>query len=910
MGLIHKISSAWRTLFGKVRLERELDEELRGASQTLEDRYMARGMSAAEARRAARLALGGVEPVKEAVRDVRVGVRVELFLSDVRYAARALRKSPAFAAAAIVSLALGIGANAAIFTFINALMLRPLPVRDPSALVELTGTHKDGFALVSFPMFRDLSAQQQVLTGMVATAGETPYRVTIPTDGGGASEVDNVRISFVSGNYFSLLGVDPAQGRLFTPDDDRNPDSAATAGSVIVLSDGFWQRQFARDPSIVGRTILMGRTRVQVIGVTPPGFTGEYVAAAADGWVPLTTFSSRDDLDNRRGVFTAYFGRLQPGVSMREAQTQLTALYQRLLAAEGLVKPPLGDYVIRLDSAAAGLDYSLRRTYRTPLFIVMGMVAVVLLIACANIANLLLARATARAGEIGVRLALGCSRARLVGQLLVESALLSIAGAAAGLLLSRWATEMLARMILGGPVGLKLRLGPDVRVLAFLGGVGLLTTLVFGLVPALRSTRVDLAPTLKGLRRGSGASKQRAGRALVVAQVALSLLLLVGAGLLVRSFQNLHAQDFGFSPEHVIIFSLAHGPADRSPASMAAVERAARERVLAVPGVQSASFSGIMLFSPSDIGSPFWIPGRPIPADGPPSARYNSVSAGYFETVGMRIVAGRSFTEHDDSADAPRVTVVNESFQRRFFPDGAVGRTIWLGRFPRGKTGGFMPPATTPEQMVEIVGVVHDAKYNNLREDAKPLFFLPFAQMTRSLRALEVRTDRPASAIAAPVREALSSVSRDIMIRSVVPLSDQVDASLAAERLLLRLCVLFGALALLLACVGLYGVIAYRVAQRTTEIGVRVALGATPMSVVRGVLRDTLVLVVVGVAIGVPAALAAGRLLVTFLYGLTPRDPMTLLTAIVILLAAASAAAALPARRAARVDPNVALRYE
>jgi predicted permease len=908
MGLRHTIASAWRTLFGKARLEQELDEELRGASQTLEERYRARGMSEAEARRAARLALGGIEPVKDAVRDVRIGVRIETCFSDVRYAARALRKSPAFAAAAIISLALGIGANAAIFTFINALMLRPLPVREPSSLVELSGRQKDGFGLVSFPMFRDLSAQQQVLTGLVATAGETPYRVTIPTDGGGASEVDNVRISFVSGNYFSLLGVDPAQGRLFTPDDDRNPDSAATAGSVIVLSDGFWQRQFARDPSIVGRTILMGRTRVQVIGVTPPGFTGEYVAAAADGWVPLTTFSSRDDLDNRRGVFTAYFGRLQPGVSMREAQTQLTALYQRLLAAEGLAKPPLGDYAIRLDSSAAGLDYSLRRTYRTPLFIVMGMVAVVLLIACANIANLLLARATARAGEIGVRLALGCSRARLVGQLLVESALLSIAGAAAGLILSRWATETLAQMILGGPVGLKLRLAPDVRVFVFLGGVALLTTIVFGLVPALRSTRIDLAPALKGLRRGSGASKQRAGRALVVAQVALSLLLLVGAGLLVRSFQNLHAQDFGFSPEHVIIFSLAHGPADRSPASMAAVERAARDRVLAVPGVQSASFSGIMLFSPSDIGSGFTIPGQPARADGPLMARYNSVSPGYFETVGMRIVAGRSFAEHDDSPDAPHVTVVNESFQRRFFPDGALGRRIALGRPPRGKTGA--PGTAPPPPPVEIVGVVHDAKYNNLREDAKPLFFLPFAQMTRSLRALEVKTDRPASAIAGPVREALSSVTRDIMIRNVLPLSEQVDASLAAERLLLRLCVLFGGLALLLACVGLYGVIAYRVAQRTPEIGLRVALGATPMSVVRGVLRDTLVLVVAGVAIGVPAALAAGRLLVTFLYGLTPRDPATLIVSIAVLLAAAVMAAALPAMRAARVDPNVALRYE
>jgi predicted permease len=910
MPLQSRLVSLWRNLFHRSRVERELDDELQAALATLEDRYRQGGMSQTEARRAARLALGGVEPIKDEVRDVRVGARLEILVSDVRYAARMLRKSPAFSAAAILSLALGIGANTAIFTFINALLLRPLPVRDPSALVELSGKHKDGFALVSFPMFRDLSAQQQVLTGIAATAGETPYRVTIASNAGGASEADNVRVSFVSGNYFSILGVDPARGRLFTPDDDRNPDSAATAGSVIVLSDGFWQRQFGRDPAIVGRTILVGRTRAEVVGVTPPGFTGEYVGAAADGWVPLTPNSSRDDLDNRRGVFTAYFGRLKPGVSLIEAQTQMTALYQRLLAAEGFAAPPLSDYIIRLQSAASGLDYTLRRTYRTPLFIVMGMVAVVLLIACANIANLLLARAAARAGEISVRLALGCSRARLVAQLLAESALLSTAGALAGLLVSRWATETLAQMIFGGPVGLKLRLAPDVRVFAFLGGVAVLTTIVFGLMPALRSTRVDLAPTLKGLRRGSGGSRQRAGRALVVAQVALSLLLLVGAGMLVRSFQNLHAQDFGFTPENVLIFSLAHGPTDRSPAAMASVERAARERVRAVPGVESASFSGVMLFSPSDIGSTFSIPGQPIPADGPPAARYNSVSPGYFETVGMRLVAGRSFAEHDDSPDAPRVTVVNESFQRRFFPGGAVGRTIWLGRFPRGKTGGFTPPATTPEQMVEIVGVVHDAKYNNLREDAKPLFFLPFAQMTRSLRALEVKTHRPASAIAAPVREALSSVTRDIMIRSVLPLSEQVDASLAAERLLLRLCVLFGGLALLLACVGLYGVIAYRVAQRTTEIGVRVALGATPMSIVRGVLRDTLVLVVAGVALGVPAALAAGRLLVTFLYGLTPRDPATLIMSIGILLAAAAIAAALPAMRAARVDPNVALRYE
>jgi predicted permease len=910
MSFINRIVSAGRTLFGKARLERELDEELRGASQALEDRYRAQGMSDAEARRAARLALGGVEPVKEAVRDVRVGVQIETAVSDVRYAIRTLRKSPAFTAAAVVSLALGIGANTAIFTFINALLLRPLPVHDPSALVDITGKRKDDNALISFPMYRDLAERQQVLTGIVATAGETPYRVTIASEAGSGAEVDNVRVSFVSGNYFSVLGVVAARGRIFTPEDDRNPATAATAGSVIVLSDGFWQRQFGRDPAIVGRTVLVGRARCQVIGVTPPGFVGEVIGNAADGWVPLTPFSSPDDLDNRRGTFTAFFGRLEPGIGAPEAEAQLTLLFQQLLKREQLIKTPPEESSIRLVSAASGLDFSLRRTYLKPLFIVMGMVGVVLIIACANIANLLLARATARAGEIGVRLALGCSRSRLVRQLLTESVLLSVAGAGVGLAVSRWATEMLAQMIFGGPVGLKLRLAPDVRVFAFLGAVAILTAVVFGLVPALRSTRVDLAPALKGLRRGSGGgSKQRAGRLLVIGQVALSLLLLVGAGLLVRSFRNLHDQDFGFAADRVLIFSLGHGPSDRSPAAMAAVERTARERVLALPGVQSASFSGVMIFSPSDIGSGFSIPGEAQPADAPLTARYNSVSPGYFETLGMPIVEGRSFTDADDSPVSARVTIVNQAFARRFFPRGAVGRSIVLRRPGAGKTGATAP-ATTPGEMVAIVGVVHDAKYNNLREDTKPMFFLPFAQMTRSLRSLEVRTDRAAVAIAGPVRDALSGVTKDIMIRQVTPLPEQVDASLAPERLLLRLCVVFGALALLLACVGLYGVIAYSVAQRTTEIGVRVALGATPLSVMGRVLRETLLLVVAGIAIGIPCALASGRLLVAFLYGLTPRDPATLAIATGILFAAATVAAALPALRAARVDPNVALRYE
>jgi predicted permease len=897
MSLLSRLASAWRTLFGKSRLERDLDDELRGAADTLRDRYVAQGMSDEAARRAARLELGG-EPLKDAVRDVRVGVQIETFLSDVRYSLRTLRKSPAFTIAAILSLSLGIGANAAIFTFINALVLRPLPVRDPSALVDISAERKNGDGLISFPMYRDIAERQQVLTGIVATAGETSIRVTVPSASGSGREIDNARISFVSGNYFSVLGAGPTAGRVFSPDDDRNPDSAATAGSLIVLSDGFWDRQFGRDPAIIGRTILIGRARAEVIGIMPRGFAGEVIGNAADGWMPLTNWSSRDDLDNRRGTFTAFFGRLRPGVTLPAARASLTVLFQQLLKAEG-IQPAPEDNSIALASAAAGLDFSFRRTYLKPLYIVMGMVALVLLIACANIANLLLARAAARTGEISVRLALGCSRARLVRQLLTESALLSIAGAAAGLAISRWATQSLARMILGGPVGLKLSLDPDIRVFAFLAALSIATAVIFGLAPALRSTRVDLAPALKGLRRGSGqTSRQRAGRLLVVGQVAMSLLLLVGAGLLVRSFQKLHAQDFGFAPKHVLIFGLAGSPADRTPAGIAAVEKAVRARVSAIPGVQSASISGMLIFSPSDIGSRFTIPGHPAPGDEPFQARYNSVTPGYFETLGMRLVAGRSIEERDDVVGAPAVTVVNESMARRFFPDGAVGRTIAL-------TG-----SAWKDRPVTIVGIVHDAKYNDLREDAKPLFFLPYAQMPRSLRALEVRTKQPAAAIAGPVREAVSSVAKDLMIRNVIPLTEQVDRSLAAEQLLLRLCLVFGGLALLLACVGLYGVIAYSVAQRTMEIGLRVALGATPFSVMRGVLRDTLVLVVFGIAVGIPASLFAGRLLVTFLYGLTPRDPGTLALATGILLAAAALAAALPALRASRVDPNVALRYE
>ena len=534
----------------------------------------------------------------------------------------------------------------------------------------------------------------------------------------------------------------------------------------------------------------------------------------------------------------------------------------------------------------------------------MAIVALVLLIACANVANLLLARAAARRGEISVRLAIGCSRARLVGQLLTESVLLSTLGALAGIGVAYWATQTLLGLISFGPVPVRLDLTPDARVLTFLVAVGILTGVAFGLVPALRATRVDLAPSLQGTRRGDAGvpARQRLSRALVTAQVSLSLLLLIGAGLLIRSLHNLHNLDWGFRPEHVVVFDLAHNPQNRGPAALAQVAWQVQQRVKQIPGIESASVSGIMLFSPSDVSAPLTIRGYTPPPGERMLARYNSVSAGYFDTVGMTLVDGRDIEERDVQNGTP-VAVINDSMARRYFAGGhAVGKIMAIDR-GRADT-------TTPAKPIEIIGVVRDAKYNNLREDAKPMFYVPFGQLPRTLRSVEVRTAKPLAAITAPVRQALADVSKDIMIRRVVSLSDQVDQSLAAEWLIMRLCSFFGALALLLACVGLYGVVAYSVTQRTGEIGIRMALGATEHSILWLVLRETTRVVVAGVVVGVPLAFASTRLVSAFLFGLTPTDPQTIALATLVLLAAAGVAAYLPARRAAAVDPIVALRCE
>jgi len=829
----------------------------------------------------------------------------EMF-QDLRYGIRMLAKNKAFTVVAVFTLSLGIGANTAVFTLINALLLRALPVANPHELVIVNTRIQGASDSLSYPMYLDLRARQEVLTDVMASAGEMLVRLTI-LGGAGTAEVDNVRINRVTANYFGVFGAPPALGRFFTEDEDRNPNSSETAGSVVVLSHSFWERQFGRDPGVLDRTVLVNRSPCRVIGVAPRGFFGERVGSEPDLWVPLVPFTSRVTLKARSGQFDK-MGRLKPGVTREQAQTALTLLFQQLVEAERTQFPPrdprrapaLRDYAIELEPGVTGLSYGrLRSTFTQPLWIIMAIVALVLLMACANVANLLLARAVARQHEISVRLALGCNRFRLLRQLLTESLLLSALGTLAGLLVAWWGSQVLLRLVNTGPVPLQLDLSPDARVLAFTVAVMAVTGIGFGLAPAWRASGFDLASTMKDQARGTGGRvKQYLGRALVVFQVAISLLLLVGAGLLIRSLHNLRQVDLGFRPAQVLIFDLVHSPRQGDLSALTRIAREMPERVKGIPGVQQASVSWWLLFRPAELRAHLRIYDYTPAPDETVAPRFNSVSPGYFETVGMSLVAGRDI-EARDAENTPKIAVINEAMARRYFPGvNPVGKLMEM-------TVGAMNG-----QAIEIVGVVRDTKYNDLRAEVQPMFYLSLQQLPQGLGALEVRTTEPLAAIVGQVRNTILDVTRDLMIRRVTTLSAQVDQALVSERLLTTLCTFFGVLALLLASVGMYGVLAYAVAQRTQEIGIRMALGATQRNVLWLVLRQSLTVVLGGLALGLSLALVGTRLIVSFLYGLSPIDPAAMALAVLLLLAVALLACYLPARRATKVDPLVALRHE
>jgi predicted permease len=623
------------------------------------------------------------------------------------------------------------------------------------------------------------------------------------------------------------------------------------------------------------------------------------VAFGTEVWVPLVPYSPRAYLTNRRGQFTQSIARLKPGVTLARARSGMTSLFRELRQAESRDYPDTrsrnGVDTSSLDvvPVATGLDSGLRWRFATPLWVAMGVVAEVLLIACANVANLLLARAAWRRKEFSVRLALGCGRGRLVRQLLTESVLLASIGTLAGLGLAYWGTRTLVVMADAGPLDLQ----PDLAVLAFVTVMTLLTGIGFGIAPALRAGRTDPSPGLSGQGRGGidPSVRRRLSRTLVLAQVALSLALLIGAGLMIRTIHNLGQVDLGFKPEQVLMFNIAHIPRDGTPAALARVARDVHQRVRQISGVQSASLSTIPLFSDTDLYAPLNLRDPAVPPDARVDARFNSVSPGYLETTGMVLLEGRSIEESDSGERL--VAVVNESFVRKYFPRGnVIGQTMELA---------VQAMAGKP---IEIVGVVRDAKYNDVRAATKPMFFRSIQQFPGRIRAIEVRTAAPAPVIVAAVRQALLEAGPDLMVLRVAPLTGQIERTLAAERLMSRLCATFGVIALLLAAVGLYGVLSYAVAQRTAEIGIRMALGATGRHVRALIVRQSLLVVAGGVIVGLTLALVGTRFITAFLYGLTPTDAGTIFAATAVLTGAAAVAAYLPARRASRVEPVVALR--
>ena len=898
-----KLRLRGRSLLWRRRVERELDDELRFHLEQQVAENLAAGMSAEEARYAARRSVGGTEQIKEECRDVRGVNWVQDLVQDVRYALRILGKRRGFTAAAVLSLMLGIGINTAVFSVINAVMLRSLPVKNPEQLVVFD--RRNNF---SYPMYVDLRDGNTVLSGVLA-------RFTIPASMSVAGETERITGELVSGNYFQVLGIEALIGRTLTPDDTRSPD----AEPVAVLSNGFWRRRFGSDPGIVGKIVRLDGHPMTVVGVTPAGFEGTEVGVSPDVRIPITMVRAMlPDLPPGLGIsergwgWLDLVGRLKEGVSRAQAESALNALYVHARENEvntvfkGLPEASKDRVLaerLHLEPGSRGVS-NLREMFSRQLWLLMAAVGLVLLIACANVASLLLARATARQREIAVRMALGASRMRVMRQLMTESVLLVLIATVGSLVVARWGSRILASFIPGGRLPVSLNVEPDFAVLAFAVTLSLAAGILFGLAPALQGTRSAIASALKAQTRLAGIRGALSfRRALTVAQVALSLLLVAGAGLFVRTLRNLKAVDLGYDRENVLLLELVPTLNGYSDERSTRFFEQVLERVNQLPGVRAAGIGSLGILGPG-----LWIEGVRVEGESAPRAEgggwLNSVSPRYFETLRISMLQGRGFTALDDKS-GQRVAVVNQTSARRLFGGGnAVGRRIAVG-----DTGN-----------IEIVGVVRDGKYKDVREEPKDrvpvrgeapnVVYLPFEQELGFPMTLYVRTVGDPARVTAAVRREVQAVDANIPIYHVRTLEAQLDESLSQERLVATLASWFGAFALLLAAIGLYGVLSYSVTNRTNEIGLRMALGAGRGSVSWMVLREAVVLVAIGGAIGLAATLALGRVVASLLYGLKSSDPVTIAAAVLVLFAVAMAASWLPARRASQVDPIVALRYE
>ena len=837
---------------------------------------------------------------------------MDRFGIDLRQALRAFVKNPAFTAVVVLTLGLGIGANTAIYSLMDQVMVRLLPVKDPARLVVLdapgtnTGhrsSHSDYISGMSHPMFQQLLARNTVFSGMLAH-----YTVALHLSAGG--QTDNVDGDLVSGTFFDVLGLRPAAGRLFTPDDDRVPGGHP----IVVLGHGFWRRRFAADPTVVGRMVRIDEHPMTIVGVAPPGFQGVEVGGSVDVYVPLMmqhevipTWEADHGIGDWRTVWLDVMARLRDGVSAEHAEAVLNVLYGQLLQEDlQHVKTPSLRFRAaflqkRIHLLPGGRGTSdLRYQSKTPLLVLMGMVGLVLLIACANVANLLLARASSRQKEIAVRLALGASRSRLVRQLLIESVVFSLAGGLLGIGLAAWTGTLLLHALPSEQAARALSAEPDARVMLFALGLAVATGIVFGLVPALQATRPRLAPTLKDETASviGGTSPFRFRKGLVVAQVALSLLLLIGAGLFTRSLVNLRGLDPGFQPERLLTFGVDPSLSGYGLQRRLALFKRLQDDVAAEPGVKSASLAEVALMTGSDSSSTIHVEGYEAKEGEDMNPNFNGVGPAFFSTMGIPLLSGREFTDGDDAA-APKVAVVNETFVRYFFGDkDPIGRRFGMGRKEEGFT-------------VTIVGVARDGKAGRLREKPLRFVYIPYTQ-ERDVGEMTfyVRSALDPEALGNRVRRIVQEADPGLPVTRLKTMRAQIRESLFVERMVASLSAAFGLLATLLAAVGLYGVMSYAVSLRTREIGIRVALGAERRAVLLMVLEEVAVMALMGVAIGLPSGYGLGRLIESQLYGITARDPLTFTVATATLLLSALLAGYIPAARATRVDPLVALRYE
>ena len=919
MGMISSIAAGLRSLFAKRRVERELDDELSAFAEAAAADHQSRGMTPEDARRAALTEMGSRNALKHQVLSSRWESHVESLLKDIRIGIRGLAKTPGFTVVALLSLALGIGANTAIFTLINAVLLRSLPVSHPEQLYLFgqgkwrgsTGGMPDAsWQLFSYRFFKDFSAQTQSFSG-VAAQSSIQMSSHISIAGG---SVERVRIDLVSGNYFNVFEVTPALGRVIAESDDQ----VAGASPVAVASYGWFQRHFQGNPAAIGQSVHIQGRDYTIIGVARPGFNGIAMDQPTDLWIPLSM--EKEISPGWNGLADNDFeslyvvGRLRPGVPLAQASASTNTLFRQLIRAEFLGGAGSSDDLgklqkarIELTPAPGGLP-SLKLRLSAPLQILMVIVALVLLIACANLANMLLARGVSRARELAVRQALGASRRRIMVQLLTESFLLATAGAAFGILLAWSGLHLLLSLGSDGPEPIPLDLSPDIRVLSFTLLITALTAILFGVAPALRATRLELTPALRDGRGASSASARSAlSRSLIVGQVALSILLLAAAGLFLHSLYNLTRVDLGFDPRNVTVFSLdeyaANLPLD---ARLIQLQQQIEQKVQALPGVQSASFS-MFTFNQGEWSSGLAMQGVSKNTLNSEDVLYNVIGTQYLQTVGIPLISGRNFTTQD-TATSPHVAIVNETLGRNFFPTGS----------PLGHHFCLCDPADSHEQKVEfdieIVGVVRDARYVRMGESRHMAAYFPYTQHIQYFGNFSVKSATSAATLIPAVRRVVAEVNPEIAVAQVEPMAAQVQGSIGTQRLIGWLSAFFAGLAVFLAGIGTYGLISYSVARRTNEIGIRVALGAQTPTLLWMVLRQSLILLATGLLIGIPVALVTARSLATVLreqlFHVSPMDPLTFAIACLVVSIMTIAAAWIPARRAAKVDPLTALRCE